>query len=86
MKLNENDDKHEVARQKIIQCHFRGGEKNIETFVGMSEVVVPHALAWVGRNTTGFSLMYTAIRSLHTLFDCNKARLVTTRAKRKIES
>ena len=71
LRMNENDNKHEVARQKILKYHFADGDENIEKFVEMELAIIPYAIAWMGRDSTGHSLLYNVVRSLPTLFDSN---------------
>ena len=71
LRMNENDNKHEVARQKILKYHFADGEENVEEFVEMELAIIPYAIAWMGRDSTGHSLLYNVVRSLPTLFDSN---------------
>ena len=58
LRMNENDNKHEVARQKILKYHFADGDENIEKFVEMELAIIPYAIAWIGRDSTGHSLLY----------------------------
>ena len=70
LKLNENDDKVEVARQKILRYHFKNGEDNIDELVDMEMNVLPQVMSWMGRDYySGQSLLYSFIRSMPTLFD-----------------
>lgn len=82
LKLNENDDKVEVARQKILQYHFMNGTSNIEEFVDMEWGELPQALAWIGRNDTGHSLLFEMCQSMPSLFD-TESKAKATGAKRK---
>jgi len=82
LKLNENDDKVEVVRQKLLQYHFVNGTCNIEEFVDMEWGELPQALAWVGRNDTGHSLLYKMCQSMPVLFD-TESKAKTTGRKRK---
>lgn len=87
LELNNDDNKREVARQKILRYHFSNGEDNIEEFVDMDVTVIPHALAWMCRNGGGRSLLYNVLRSLPTLFDSDaNAKAVAGKAgtKRKV--
>ena len=45
LRLNRNNDKAEVARQKILRYHFSCGESNIQDFVGMELEVLPRAMS-----------------------------------------
>jgi len=97
LELNENKDKTEVARQKILQTHFSGsGEDdtlNVQELLDMELEVLPTAIAWIGRpkhigwegkNVSGLSTMYNLVRKLPDLFDYN-AQKKTNVAKRKRE-
>ena len=64
LRLNQNDDKAEVARQKILKYHFHNGEKNVEEFVGMELKVLPREISWVGRNVDGLALLYNLLQSM----------------------
>ena len=81
--LNYNENKADVARQKILQFHFTE-ENNLQEFVDMELAVLPQALSWIGRDVTsqngnlwraigrnilGFSLMYRSLQSMPSLFD-----------------
>ena len=69
LKLNENDNKSEVARQKILQHHFLSGDNiNIDEFLDMDMEVLPHAIAWIGRDGTGQSLLFKLVQSMPTCF------------------
>jgi len=69
LELNKNDNKFEVARQKIIQQHFlRGDNINIDEFLDMDVEVLPRAIAWIGRDATGQSLLFKLVQSMPTCF------------------
>ena len=68
--MNKNEDKLEVARQKILNHHFSGeGTDNLPLFACMPESVLVYAVAWMGRNNLGYSLMYDIVRGFPHLFD-----------------
>ena len=69
LQLNENANKVEVARQKILRYHFKNGEDNIDELVDMELNVLPQVMSWMGRDYTGQSLLYSFIRSMPTIFD-----------------
>jgi len=80
LELNENKDKAEVARQKILQTHFSNSDKSkMQEFLDMELEVMPAAIAWMGKPTnddwigksmSGLSLMYNLMRSrVPDLFD-----------------
>ena len=76
MRMNRNGkNKVEVARQKILKCHFCEGNTKIHEFICMPLTSMPFAMEWIGRNNTELSLMYNVVRELPTLFDLNQAPL-----------
>jgi len=50
LNLNKHTNKAKVARQKILQFHFYSGGTKVQEFVGMKTEMVPHAIAWIGRD------------------------------------
>ena len=77
LELNDNKDKAEVARQKILQTHF-SSEDDLQEFLGMELEIMPSAIAWIGKplpigwigkNVSGLSTMYNLSRKLPDLFD-----------------
>ena len=83
LKLNKNEDKGEVTRQKIIKYHFLNGESNVDKFVNMELTELPQAISWVGRNDTGTSLLYKICQSVPTLFDSESKAKAAEGRKRK---
>jgi len=85
LKLNENDDKQEVVRHKLIRYYFSnddGGIVKVEEFVVMELEVLPRAIAWIGRDDTGHSLLYKLFQTMPTLFDTDrKAKATGTKRK-----
>ena len=81
LELNENKDKVEVARQKILQTHFLSENdtaSNIQKFLDMELEVMPTATAWIGRplhigwegkQVSGLSTMFNLLRRMPDLFD-----------------
>lgn len=80
--LNENKDKVEVARQKILQTHFSSDEDDnsskMQEFLDMELEMMPTAISWIGRpthadwkgtNVSGLSLMFNLLRRVPDLFD-----------------
>ena len=67
LQLNRNGNKLEVARQKILRYH--DNEDSIQEFVDMEWQVLPHAMAWIGRDDTGLSLLYRFVQGMPDLFD-----------------
>jgi len=91
--LNINEDKVEVARQKILQNHFSSeDDEKIQEFLDMELEMMPSAIAWIGRpihaswigeNVSGLSLLYNLMRRLPDLFDSSGAQKKTSLARRK---
>ena len=69
LKMNKNKDKVKVARQKILQQHFSEGNANIPVFATMPETSLPFAIAWIGRNKDGRTLMYNFAQAFPSLLD-----------------
>ena len=81
LELNENKDKMEVARQKILQTHFSSEDdtaSNIQELLDMELEMMPTAVEWIGRpthadwrgvNVSGLSAVYNLIRRVPDLFD-----------------
>lgn len=67
MNRNENN-KTEVARQKILKSHFHERNTNIQELTCMPLMIMPFAIEWIGRCSRGFSLMYNFVRQLPSLF------------------
>jgi len=79
--LNENKDKAEVARQKILQTHFStedGDTSNIQMLLDMELKMLPSVITWIGRpvpigwegvQVSGLSTMYNLTRRVPDLFD-----------------
>ena len=78
--MNENKDKAEVARQKILQTHFSSSDDDMQEVLDMELEIIPTAVAWIGRpihigwigkNVSGLSTMFNLLRRLPDLFDSN---------------
>jgi len=82
LKLNENKDKVEVARQKILQAHFSTDDDDdaskIQELLDIELEMVPTVVEWIGRptlddwkgtNVSGLSSLYNLMRRLPDLFD-----------------
>lgn len=84
--MNEDGNKVDVVRQKIIQYYFMDDDDiiiNIKEFVDMEMNVLPRAISWIGRNGIGCHLMYELLRSLPTLFDKEHKARAVGQARRK---
>ena len=79
---NEHPSKAEVARQKILQ-YVETGDVKVQEFVGMKLKMIPSAVAWIGRDGTGFQLMHQLVKSMPSLFESN-ANVVGTKRKRDL--
>eukprot|EP00571_Detonula_confervacea_P006377 CAMPEP_0172324414 /NCGR_PEP_ID=MMETSP1058-20130122/51331_1 /TAXON_ID=83371 /ORGANISM="Detonula confervacea, Strain CCMP 353" /LENGTH=594 /DNA_ID=CAMNT_0013040689 /DNA_START=8 /DNA_END=1792 /DNA_ORIENTATION=+ len=86
--LNENSNKTEVARQKIMKHHFPHDGTNhtdIQVFIDMEMIVLPCAIAWIGRDDVGRSLLYHLLQSAPSLFDFD-SKAKARGSKRKLET
>ena len=96
LKLNENKNMTEVARQKILQTYFSTDNdttSNIQELLDMELEVMPTAISWIGRskhigwsgkNVSGLSTMFNLMRRLPDLFDLS-AQKKPSATKRKRE-
>ena len=78
--LNKHRGKAAVARQKILAYHFSAESANIHVFDGMSVLMLPHAIEWIGRDGLGISLMYEVARGIPSLV---KSKILHVNGKRK---
>jgi len=97
LKLNENDDKVEVARQKILQTHFSSEDdttSSIQELLSVELKVMPTAIAWVGRpshdywrgmTVSGLSLMYHLMRKLPDLVDSSAQKKHASKKRKRTE-
>ena len=69
LRLNRNGNKKEVVRQKIILSHFQGENINLREFLDMKLNVMPCAIAWVGKDNVGCSLLYQLVLARISLID-----------------
>ena len=72
LRLNENQDKKQVARLKIIRNHFlKNDAVDVTEFVDMDVNVLPQAISWIGRedDDDGHCLMFAMLQSVPCLFD-----------------
>ena len=92
--MNRNEDKVEVARQKILQTHFSDSDdtSKMQEFLDMELEVMPNAIAWMGRpkhigwrgtNVSGLSVMYNLLRRIPDLFDSSAQKNLSGVGKRK---
>lgn len=87
LKMNANNNKYEVAREKILWSYFSGG-RNVNEFLDMELNVLPLAIAWMGIDYIGqaHSLLYEFVQCMPALFDPNskKASGKVVKKKRKV--
>ena len=70
LSMDENKDKSEVAREKILKQHFSGRSTNsYNVFARMPASVLVYGIEWMGRNNLGYLLMNDFVRSFPELFD-----------------
>ena len=95
LELNKNEDKAEVARQKILQTHFSTKDSSkMEELLDMEFEVLPAVIAWIGRptharwegrNVSGLSLMYNLMRRLPDLFDSSAQKKSSSRKRKRVD-
>ena len=72
LRLNRNHTKAEAAREKILRYHMLSDDGvNVDAFVGMELGTLPHAVAWAGRDSAGFPVLFGLVQSLPSLFEPN---------------
>ena len=84
--MNENEDKESVACQKILRHHFtennnNDGDDNV--FAQIPEMILPHAIIWIGRDSLGYSLMLNFVQGNPTLFHPPNVHRLHAGVKRK---
>ena len=81
--MNSSENKHEVARAKILKYYFAEGSANtLHAFSHMPLTSMPFALEWIGRCGNEISLMYNVARQLPTLFDATSHKSKCSGAER----
>jgi hypothetical protein len=81
--MNSSENKHEVARAKILKYYFaEGSANNLHAFSHMPLTSMPFALEWIGRCGNELSLMYNVARQLPTLFEATSHESKCSGAKR----
>ena len=66
LKMNEDDDKKQVARKKIIKHHF-SGDFNLNALIGSDQKLLPHKISWFGRDALGLSVVFSIMKKLPEL-------------------
>ena len=64
--MNEDEDKKQVARKKVIKHHF-SGYFDVNTLIGSNQTLLPRKISWFGRDSLGQSVVYSIIRTLPEL-------------------
>ena len=80
-RMNQRDDKFEVARQKIVEYHFLNCNASIHELVDLAWVVSPEVIAWLGRDEQVFSLLYLFVQSRPTLFESKSGNTLGSKRK-----
>jgi len=88
LSMNENRNKAQLARQKILEYHFNLSDEHTDTsvFAGMLDNALPNALEWIGRSRDirTFSIMFNVFRGKPTLFDITNDPIIEGAKKRKL--
>ena len=66
LEMNEDDDKKQVARKKIIKHHF-SGDFNLNALIGSDQKLLPHKISWFGRDALGLSVVFSIMKKLPEL-------------------
>ena len=60
LKMNEDEDKKQVARRKVIKYHFTG-DFDLSALIGHDQKLLPRKISWLGRDSLGLSVVYGII-------------------------
>ena len=60
LKMNEDEDKKQVARRKVIQHHF-SGDFDVNALIEDDQTLLPRKISWFGRDSLGLSVVYGII-------------------------
>ena len=93
LEMNTNEDKVEVARQKILQTHFSDDNASkMQELLDVELEMMPTAFAWIGRSlpiswegtqVCGLSTMFNLTRRIPDLFNASLQKKKPQAAKRK---
>jgi hypothetical protein len=87
LKINEHENKLEVAHRKIIGQHFGGGENGgavNHVFASLPEIVLPFVIEYLGRNNQyGLTPMYNAVRGYPAACQNRASCMIPRGIKRK---
>jgi Ran GTPase-activating protein (RanGAP) involved in mRNA processing and transport len=64
LQINRHENKAEVVRTKILKYFFSGSANISTTFVDICTTMMPNVIEWIGRDYSGFSVMYELFRSM----------------------
>ena len=68
LELNEDTDKAQVVRTKLLTYFFSNVDNVGPEFGRMSTTILPNAMEWIGRDRLGYSAMFEFCRSVPALF------------------
>ena len=89
LSMNQNQNKAEVARLKIMKHHFPRGEINAPVFASMVESAMPHAIEWIVRSNDHtlsnleLTVMYNFVQNFPELFDTHGGSQSSPAKRRK---
>ena len=66
LEMNEDDDKKQVARRKLMKYHF-SGDFDLNALIGSDQKLLPRKISWFGRDALGQSIVYSIMRKLPDL-------------------
>ena len=75
---NENTNKAQVARHKILKYHT-----HIQTFLDMKLQELPYSIAWMGLDNFGLPLLFKLCLSMPWLFDSESIATILANSKKK---
>jgi hypothetical protein len=81
LRMNKNDDKAEVAHQKILKHHFSGGDAGMGS-TGVPKTLLPSVIEWMGRYKHGYSAIHNLVRGMPTLFGVSENSQAGMKRKR----
>ena len=71
VELNKITDKAEVVRRKLLKYFFSNANNIGRAFSSMATPIMPDAIAWIGRDDHGYSVMFDLCRSVSSLMKKN---------------
>jgi hypothetical protein len=71
VELNKIADKDEVVRRKLLKYFFSNANNIGRAFSSMATPIKPDAIAWIGRDDHGYSVMFELCRSVPSLMKQN---------------